>query len=91
MRYKRDMDITMCKGRGCPIKKACYRYTSKPDQRQSYFVTPPFQGDKCEMYWGEGNQWVMTLLKEACGESKRLVKKAKIKKKVKAHYKKDIC
>ncbi len=73
-------DITMCLGRGCPIKKACYRYTAKRDQMQSYFVTPPFQGDKCEMYWGVGNKWVYTLLEEATTESKRLVKKAKRKK-----------
>jgi hypothetical protein len=71
------MDITMCLGRGCPIKKACYRYTEKPDQLQSYFVTAPFQGDRCESYWGQGNKWVYTLLEEATKESKRLVKKAK--------------
>jgi hypothetical protein len=35
-------DITMCKGRDCPLKNNCYRYTATPDElAQSYFSGPP--------------------------------------------------
>lgn len=38
-------DISMCKGTGCPVKKECYRFTAKPSDYQSYFVTPPLEED----------------------------------------------
>lgn len=72
-------DITMCKGKGCPIKKDCYRYTAKQDQMQSYFVKEPFEKGGCSFYWGQGNKWVMSLLEEATKESKRLVEGMKKK------------
>ena len=41
------MDITMCKARGCPIKRKCKRYTAIPDsQYQSYFLKVPFDNKK---------------------------------------------
>ena len=48
------MDITMCKARGCPIKRKCKRYTAIPDsQYQSYFLKVPFDKIKkeCEYFW----------------------------------------
>jgi hypothetical protein len=43
-------DISKCMGGNCPLKKSCYRFTSKACQWQSYLNIPPFQGDKCDMY-----------------------------------------
>lgn len=45
-------DISMCMNEECPKKYTCYRYTSKPDEMQSYFVDmkPDEKGD-CEYYW----------------------------------------
>lgn len=47
-------DITMCKGRDCPLRESCYRYTATPSEyRQSYFVTDPIElrdDDDCD-YW----------------------------------------
>jgi len=38
------MNITMCKGKGCPYKDGCLRYTAKPNEyRQSYFATIPLK------------------------------------------------
>jgi len=31
-------DITLCKGKGCPVRENCYRYKAKPSDYQSYFV-----------------------------------------------------
>lgn len=45
-------DITMCSGEGCEIKEKCYRFTAPKDRHmQSYFVTPPHDGDSCQHYW----------------------------------------
>lgn len=45
-------DITMCEGGECPQRKTCWRFTAIPSEyMQSYFVTPPFKGGKCEYYW----------------------------------------
>lgn len=45
------MDITKCKGEGCPIKENCKRYTAKESLMQSYFIESPIENGKCEMYW----------------------------------------
>lgn len=44
-------DIAMCKGGECPLKKSCHRYTAKASEYQSYVVPPPYEGEKCDMYW----------------------------------------
>lgn len=51
-------DITMCNGINsdtkieCPLRENCYRFTAKPNEfRQSYFITAPFEEDKCDHYW----------------------------------------
>jgi len=44
-------DITKCNDKECPLKDKCYRYWSKADEYQSYFVESPRDGDKCEHYW----------------------------------------
>jgi hypothetical protein len=57
-------DITMCKGEGCPIKNNCYRNIAKPSEYQSYFEESPFDGERCEMFWGENATQVYEQLKE---------------------------
>ena len=57
-------DITMCKGEGCPIKNNCYRHIAKPSEYQSYFEESPFDGERCEMFWGENATQVYEQLKE---------------------------
>jgi hypothetical protein len=57
-------DITMCNGANCDLKLTCYRYLAKPSELQSYFLTPPYQDGKCEMYWGEAAQSVYDQLKD---------------------------
>ena len=37
------VDISKCKGEGCIIKHACYRFTAPASLRQSYF-SPPIEG-----------------------------------------------
>lgn len=44
-------DITMCSGEGCDMKLECYRYTANRDKYQYYFVNPPIENGKCEMFW----------------------------------------
>jgi hypothetical protein len=46
-------DITMCKGDGCKLRKDCYRAMATPDpNRQSYFVSPPFdENHACEHFY----------------------------------------
>jgi len=41
-------DFTMCSGGACPRKMGCYRFTANPGPMQSFFVDPPFDGDRCE-------------------------------------------
>ena len=45
-------DITMCRGKNCPDKNTCYRFTAMPDKYwQSYFVEIPFERyGKCYHY-----------------------------------------
>jgi len=57
-------DITMCPGTGCPHKEKCYRFTAKPSDYQSYFMTPPIKEGKCDMYWGENQINIWNQLKE---------------------------
>ena len=58
-------DITMCEGEGCPIKNHCYRHISKPSEfRQSYFEESPWDGKRCEMFWGENAQQIWDKLKD---------------------------
>ncbi len=45
-------DIAMCKGTDCPLKNECYRFLATPSEyRQSYFVTPPIEDEKCIEFW----------------------------------------
>jgi len=45
-------DISMCQGDECPLKEKCYRYLAKPNEYQSYFVTPPYKDDgSCDHLW----------------------------------------
>lgn len=49
-------DITMCTGEGCPVRKHCYRHTSRASERQSYFKVPPFDGKACNNYWSNDDK-----------------------------------
>jgi len=46
-------DISMCKGKDCPLKENCYRYTATPSCYQTFFVNPPYNREKreCDYYW----------------------------------------
>ena len=47
-------DIAMCKGKDCPFKEKCYRYTATPDEfLQSYFTESPYEPKEniCSFYW----------------------------------------
>jgi hypothetical protein len=57
-------DITMCPGTNCPHKEKCYRFTAKPSDYQSYFMTAPIKEGKCDMYWGENQINIWNQLKE---------------------------
>jgi hypothetical protein len=57
-------DITMCMGTNCPYKEGCYRFTAKPGDYQSYFMTPPFTKDGCEMYWGDAQSQIWNQLQD---------------------------
>ncbi len=47
-------DITMCKGKDCPLKDKCYRHRATPTPHwQSYFVDSPIKDGKCEHFWEE--------------------------------------
>jgi hypothetical protein len=61
------MDITKCKGDGCPVKERCYRFTAKADVYQSYFADIPLKDGKCDEFWGENNQEIHHQLKEMVG------------------------
>lgn len=43
----------MCKGKDCPLKENCYRYTATPSCYQTFFVNPPYNREKreCDYYW----------------------------------------
>lgn len=41
------LDITMCFGDNCPLKKKCIRYLTKPEKYQSYFTNSPYKDGKC--------------------------------------------
>jgi len=41
-------DITMCKDKDCPYKDKCYRFVSKPNSYQSYFIDSPRGEYQCE-------------------------------------------
>jgi hypothetical protein len=43
-------DISMCKGKECPLKKECYRFRAKPDYLQAYFMEVPYKDGKCDYF-----------------------------------------
>lgn len=40
-------DMTMCHGRGCPVRRDCYRHRAIPGRRQSWFGAP-MKGGRCD-------------------------------------------
>jgi hypothetical protein len=57
-------DISKCSGKGCKLKKRCYRYTAKSGLWQAYFTNPPIKDGKCDMFWGETSESVYNDLKK---------------------------
>lgn len=57
-------DITKCTGDNCPHKEGCYRFEAKASLYQSFFVTPPIEDGKCDMYWGDNSEVIFNQLKE---------------------------
>lgn len=84
-------DITMCSGEGCPKKEQCYRFTARPDQRQSYFAKPPINDrGECSYFLpdpvDDSHEVVISDLLDrsvvpTLEEAKRMVEKAIMKKK----------
>lgn len=58
-------DITKCIGTGCPVKEKCYRYTTKAEPYQSYFLKVPYRDGQCLHYWGDNAEGIWRELKEA--------------------------
>lgn len=68
------MDITMCKGDGCPVKERCKRFNAEPGMMQSYFVDTPGKWEEvqrkygrkilwnCDMFWGEQQDQILQTL-----------------------------
>lgn len=55
------LDITMCFGDNCPLKKKCIRYLAKTEKYQSYFTESPYQDGKCDCfrdYSGYNKKWI---------------------------------
>lgn len=45
-------DITMCRGKGCPLASTCYRHLAKVDPfMQSWFTQEPHKDGECSEYW----------------------------------------
>lgn len=47
-------DISMCSGKGCPLKDKCYRAVAIPDEHwQSYFAMAPYDAEEedCKYFW----------------------------------------
>ena len=57
-------DISKCSGKGCKMKKECYRFTAKAGVWQSYFTNPPIKDGKCDMFWGKTSESVYNQLKQ---------------------------
>jgi hypothetical protein len=44
-------DITKCSGKGCLVKKKCYRFKAKAGVYQAYFLETPGEDETCEYFW----------------------------------------
>jgi len=44
-------DISMCGGRGCPLRDTCYRHTAKPDPHWQSYIGAPYKDGECTHYW----------------------------------------
>ena len=63
-------DITLCKGKNCPIKEQCKRYTLPHNPLyQSYFTESPIKDGKCDMFWGDKADNIMEQLKTITNEN----------------------
>ncbi len=52
-----DLDITMCLGEECPLKRNCIRYVAKSAKLQSYFMKTNYDNEtnKCEYFADKSN------------------------------------
>jgi hypothetical protein len=55
-------DISMCKGKDCPLKETCYRYTAESSDYQSYFIEVPYDAttNSCDYHMEIWNKTSMT-------------------------------
>lgn len=54
--------IDKCTGTGCPLKDACYRYTSPIVSKSQNVIMPPFfvlSKFHCDMYWGDESEVIV--------------------------------
>ena len=47
-----NLDISMCSGENCSLKKDCLRFVSVPSKHwQTYFLKPPYENEfHCEYF-----------------------------------------
>lgn len=47
------LDVTMCPGKGCPLKEICFRHRAVPVGRQDWLSAPPYRVEtgKCSWFW----------------------------------------
>jgi hypothetical protein len=45
-------DITMCRGKHCPLKESCFRYKAERNiYWQSEFQHIPYENGECKYFW----------------------------------------
>jgi hypothetical protein len=53
-------DITMCRGKDCPIKEKCYKFTAPKGVWQSYYTETPGKMEDgkfvCNKYWDNSEE-----------------------------------
>ena len=63
-------DITMCKGKHCPLKDSCHRYTANRSTRQSYFLDVPYNTitKSCDHFWNNDEKRTRRTTEEIKGQ-----------------------
>ena len=67
-------DITKCRGKDCPVRETCHRFTVQEGYWQSWFMDSPSKVVDgrfiCNSYWGDNAQLIWDELKNKTNESK---------------------
>ena len=61
------MDLK-CMGTDCPLKETCRRYTDESNKIQNYLLDSPYEDGKCDLYWGDTQEYLFNFLKLICNE-----------------------